>query len=275
MATRAPSRKTSGQKSKSAATGTSRKPAVRRSAKAATGAPRSRPAAAGKRTGGSKTASKAPPRRVGTSARSSATAARGAAPAKSAGSRKSAPARTGRIDALKLLKQDHETVDQMFRKYERMKEGDERKAALQQRILEEVRVHAQVEEEIFYPALRTRFEAEGKDSKIDLLEEADVEHATIKWLIEQLEGGSQADEATTDARVKVMGEYIRHHVEEEEGQMFKAARKVDLDLAALGAQMDARKRQLKGEEPPGDDEGGDAGMQINEPAQMASGFGRN
>ena len=275
MATRAPSRKTPARKAPGASTGTSRKPAARRSGKAATGTPRKSPAAASKRTGGGKLASKEPARRVSSATRTRATAPRAASEGKSSGSRKSASARGGRMDALKLLKQDHETVDQMFRKYDRMKDGDARKQALLQQILEEVRVHAQVEEEIFYPALRGRFEDEGKDSKIGLLEEADVEHATIKWLIEQIEGGNQADHATTDARVKVMGEYIRHHVEEEEGQMFKAAKKVDLDLATLGAQMDARKRQLKGEEPSGGDLGGDSRLQINEPAQMASGVDRD
>jgi hypothetical protein len=190
-------------------------------------------------------------------------------------SRKSAAATArgnGRVDALTLLKADHERVDQMFKRYDRMKEGDERKQDLVQQILEEVRVHAQVEEEIFYPALRARFEEGGKEKETDLLDEADVEHETVKWLMEQLDG-EQSDEATRDARVKVMGEYIRHHVEEEEGQIFKAARKVGVDFEELGRRMDARKRQLKGEEP-ADQEAmtaeGEGGMQVSEPEQMAT-----
>ena len=184
---------------------------------------------------------------------------------KSAGA---APGR-GRMDALKLLKQDHERVDEMFKRNDRMKEGDERKQQLLQMILEEVRVHAQVEEELFYPALSTLFEEEGKDKERELIEEADVEHETVKWLMEQLEG-EQSDEGMRDARVKVMGEYIRHHVEEEEGQIFKAAKKVDLDLEELGRQIDARKRQLKGEEPADQEGAGDGDMQVSEPAQMAT-----
>ena len=175
----------------------------------------------------------------------------------------------GRVDAVKLLKDDHERVDAMFKRYDRMKEGDERKLALLEQILEELRVHAQIEEEIFYPALRTLFEEGEKKKELELMDEAEVEHDTFKWLMEQLESGDQADEAMRDAHVKVLSEYVKHHVEEEEGEMFKAARKVDLDLEEVGRQLDARKRQLMGEEP-GGGEGGDAGMQVNEPAQMAS-----
>jgi hemerythrin superfamily protein len=202
----------------------------------------------------------------GSSSRSAA-AKRGG---KSSGGRASKTSgRGGRMDALKLLKEDHDRVDAMFKRYERMKEGDERKRELMQQILEDLRVHAQVEEELFYPALRTLFEEGERKKEIELIEEADVEHETVKWLMEQLEGGDQADEGTTDARVKVLGEYVKHHVQEEEGQIFKAAKKVDVDLEELGRQLDARKRQLMGQEPAGG-EGGEGGMQINEPAQMAS-----
>ncbi|HVF62451.1 MAG TPA: hemerythrin domain-containing protein [Casimicrobiaceae bacterium] len=174
------------------------------------------------------------------------------------------------MNALALLKADHDNVDKMFKQYERMKEGDERKQALCQVIIEELRVHAQVEEELLYPALKTLFEEE-RPKDVDLIPEANVEHATVKWLIEQLESGDQSDEETTDARVKVLSEYVKHHVQEEEGRIFKAAKRVDLDLDELGALMDARKRQLKGEAPDEDQSGdmSEDGMQINEPAQMA------
>lgn len=158
-------------------------------------------------------------------------------------------ARSTKTDALSLLKDDHDRVDKMFKRYEKMKADDERKQALREQILTEVRVHAQVEEEVFYPALRAAFEDEGKDKEMKLLAEADTEHATVKWLMAELDGGSSGDGEKTDACVKVMGEYIKHHVEEEEGPMFRAARKTDLDLAALGAQMVARKRELMGEPP--------------------------
>jgi hypothetical protein len=207
--------------------------------------------------------------RSGAARKSSARAASDNRGAKASGTR-------GGMDALKLLKEDHERVDQLFKKYDRMKEGDERKQALLETILEELRVHAQVEEELFYPALNARFESAGKDKEQELIDEAEVEHETVKWLMEQLEG-EQSDEHTRDARVKVMGEYVRHHVKEEEGQMFKAAKKVDVDLAELGRQMDARKRQLKGEEP-ADQEGmaeGEDAMRVSEPAAMATSGGRS
>jgi hypothetical protein len=195
-------------------------------------------------------------------------------PASGSRGRKTAASGRGRIDALKLLKEDHERVDGLFKKFDRMKEGDGRKQELLQTILEEVRIHAQVEEELFYPALRTLFEEGGKEKELELIEEADVEHETVKWLMEQLDG-NQSDEHTRDARVKVMGEYIRHHVEEEEGEIFKAAKKVDLDLEELGRQLDARKRQLKGEEPADQEAMGEGSMQISEPAQMATSGSRH
>jgi hypothetical protein len=200
-------------------------------------------AAEDKRTGGSRTA-----RGARKAASRKSTPSRGARAGKESGGRKETGGRerSGKMDALSLLKQDHEHVDDLLRKFERMKEGDDRKQALLQEILEEVRAHAQVEEELFYPALRTLFEEDGKEKEIKLIAEADVEHETVKWLMAELEGGSLQAERV-DARVKVLGEYIRHHVEEEEGQIFRAAKRSDLDLDELGRQMDARKRELKGE----------------------------
>ena len=187
-------------------------------------------------------------------ARKSASRTSSTSRGKRAGKEAGGRSRTRRMDALSLLKQDHEHVDDLLRKFERMKEGDERKQALLQEILEEVRVHAQVEEELFYPALRTLLEEDGKEKEIKLIAEADVEHETVKWLMAELEGGSLQAEMV-DARVKVMGEYIRHHVEEEEGQIFRAAKRSDLDLDELGRQMDARKRELKGEPAESGEEG--------------------
>lgn len=152
-------------------------------------------------------------------------------------------ARSG-TDILSLLKKDHDTVDKMFKSYDRMKEGDARKQALKEQILTELTVHAKAEEELFYPALRNALDAGAKG--IELLDEAHVEHDTFKWLIAALEE-EPGDEATTDARVKVLGEYVKHHVKEEEGEIFKTARKAGVDLAQLGSEFEARKRELKGE----------------------------
>ena len=154
--------------------------------------------------------------------------------------------RRGANDALALLKRDHDNVDAMFKKYDRMKDGDERKAPLREQVCMELTVHAKLEEELFYPALKSLFEQGGMDKAVDLIEEADVEHASLKWLIEQLQSGDQQDEGMIDARVKVLSEYVKHHVDEEEGEIFKAARKVDIDLEALGAELEARKGELMG-----------------------------
>jgi hemerythrin superfamily protein len=263
MATKQSSRKSSSRKTSSrSAGGSGRKSAdeKRRSgSQGGRGGSASGGAAGGARKGASKRESSAGGSRSAASKRGTKSSGRAG---KSAG-------RAARMDALKLLKEDHDRVDAMFKRYERMKEGDERKRGLMQQIVEELRVHAQVEEELFYPALRTLFEEGDRKKELELIEEADVEHETVKWLMEQLESGDQADEGTTDARVKVMGEYVKHHVQEEEGQIFKAAKKVDLDLEELGRQLDARKRQLMGQAPAGSEAGGDSGMQINEPAQMA------
>ena len=153
-------------------------------------------------------------------------------------------ARSGGADILSLLKKDHATVDKMFKSYDRMKEGDARKQALREQILTELTVHAKAEEELFYPALRNALDAGAKG--IELLDEAHVEHDTFKWLIAALEEQS-GDEATTDAQVKVLGEYVKHHVKEEEGEIFKTARKAGIDLAELGSAFTARKKELKSE----------------------------
>lgn len=127
----------------------------------------------------------------------------------------------------------------MFEQYEKT-EGDDEKQALAMQICKALTVHARIEEEIFYPAA---YEALDDD---DLLDEAEVEHASAKDLIAQIEASSPA-EPLFDAKVKVLGEYINHHVEEEEGEMFPECRSSDMDLKALGEQMRARKAELTGE----------------------------
>ena len=158
---------------------------------------------------------------------------------KSAGSK----GRRDETDAIALLTADHRTVKGLFKEFEKLskQEGaDEQKADLVRQICDELTIHAQVEEEIFYPAVR---EAIDDD---DLMDEADVEHASAKELIAQLEGLEPGDDHY-DARVTVLGEYIDHHVKEEEGEMFSKARKADVDTAELGAQIAERKEELKAE----------------------------
>jgi hemerythrin-like domain-containing protein len=146
-------------------------------------------------------------------------------------------------DAIALLTADHKAVKALFKKFDELvdqEDADEQKADLVEQICNELTVHTQIEEEIFYPALR---EAIDDDA---LMDEADVEHASAKDLIGQLESMSPGDDHY-DAKVVVLGEYVNHHVEEEEGEMFEKARKADVDTAALGAELAERKAELKSE----------------------------
>jgi hemerythrin superfamily protein len=139
-------------------------------------------------------------------------------------------------DAIALLKEDHRTVEKLFKDFEAAK-GDGRKQKLAQQICLELSVHAQIEEELFYPA------CEGKIEE-DLLKEAYVEHDAAKILIAQIESGDGESDDFFDAKVKVLSEEIEHHIEEEEGDLFKQVRAADIDLKALGEQMAARKQEL-------------------------------
>ncbi len=146
-------------------------------------------------------------------------------------------------DAVALLKADHVEVSKLFKQFDKLKEegGAREKTALVATICEALTVHTQIEEEIFYPAVR---EAINDD---DMMDEADVEHMGAKDLIGQLEDASPGDDHY-DAKVTVLAEQIRHHVKEEEepGGMFSKAKKSKVDLKALGEQMAKRKAELMG-----------------------------
>ncbi|NKJ42220.1 MULTISPECIES: hemerythrin domain-containing protein [unclassified Novosphingobium] len=150
--------------------------------------------------------------------------------------RKTARAASKPSDAIKLLKDDHKEVKDFFKKYETL-EDDAEKQALADKICLALIVHAQIEEEIYYPATR---EAIDDD---DLLDEAEVEHASAKQLIAEIQA-MKAGDRLFDAKVTVLGEYINHHVEEEEGEMFPESKDSDLDLQKLGEQLAARKAEL-------------------------------
>jgi len=141
--------------------------------------------------------------------------------------------------ALEMLEADHRKVEMLFDQYEEMKEGagEDEKRELSQRICMELKVHTQIEEEIFYPWARENMEEE------DLIEEAQVEHQSAKDLIAQLEGAGEIDE-TYDAKVKVLGEYVKHHVQEEENEMFPKVESMQEELDELGQEMTARKVEL-------------------------------
>jgi hemerythrin superfamily protein len=142
-------------------------------------------------------------------------------------------------DAISMLTADHREVATMFEQYEGL--GDRAKASkkkLADQICMALTLHAAIEEEIFYPALR-----EKSKEAADLLDEALVEHAGAKDLISQLQEADPEDDLY-DAKVKVLGEQIEHHVKEEEGEMFPIAKKAGLDMAALGSEMAMRKDEL-------------------------------
>ena len=140
--------------------------------------------------------------------------------------------------ALELLASDHRKVEDLFQLYEDEKEGDEdTRRALAQRICGELTVHAQIEEELFYPWLKENLD------EMDKIEEAYVEHASAKDLIAQIQGAGEIDEAY-DARVKVLSEYIKHHVQEEENEIFPEVQGMQEELDELGQQLAARKAEL-------------------------------
>jgi hypothetical protein len=148
-----------------------------------------------------------------------------------------------RNDAVDLLDADHIAVKKLFDQFNKLAENDgdagERKA-LADRICLELSVHTQLEEEAFYPPVR---EAIGAD---DIMDEADVEHDGAKKLIAEI-SAMEPDESHYNAKVKVLGEMIDHHVTEEREQMFPKARASELDLVAMAAQLKQRKEQIVAE----------------------------
>lgn len=142
-------------------------------------------------------------------------------------------------DAIQMLMSDHRKVEALFKKFEEAKDDDERKSDIVIDICDALSVHAEIEEEIFYPAAREALKEDGQD----MLDEAEVEHASLKSLVEQLED-AEPDEELYDAKVKVLSEYVAHHVKEEEGEMFPKIKKSKLDLTALGGEMMTRKTEL-------------------------------
>ena len=141
-------------------------------------------------------------------------------------------------DAIALLKEDHRAVEAEFDEFE--KADDEELGAIAQRVCQMLTVHAQIEEEILYPSARNAFE---KEEDLELVNEADVEHASAKQLIAQIESMDEESELFK-ATVKVLSEYIKHHVKEEEGELFPKLKKSGLDLTEMGELLAARKKEL-------------------------------
>lgn len=143
-------------------------------------------------------------------------------------------------DALELLKADHEKVKSLFREFESLKgndDEDERKSELVDELCYELTLHTMLEEEIFYPVVRSAINDD------DMMDEADVEHAGARELISQLEVMYPGDDHF-DATVTVLGEEVAHHIDKEESDMFEAARSTGIDLDDLAEQLSARKEEL-------------------------------
>jgi hemerythrin superfamily protein len=165
------------------------------------------------------------------------------ATAKKTPAKASATAAAARTDATALLQRDHAEVKKLFKQYEKLADAEAdgaERGELAAQICAMLTVHATIEEEIFYPAAR------AAEVDADLLDEADVEHASAKDLISQIESMSPDDDLY-DAKVSVLGEYIDHHVQEEEGEMFPKCRKSEMDLAALAEALAERKSELMAE----------------------------
>jgi hemerythrin-like domain-containing protein len=155
-------------------------------------------------------------------------------------------------DAIALLKQDHRTVSQLFEEF--AKADEEEQSAIAQRVCQLLTVHAQIEEELLYPEAKQALE--GDEENEDLVNEAEVEHGSAKELIAKIEAMSSGDEHFK-ATVTVLGEYIKHHVKEEETELFPQLKKTELDLKDLGSRLADRKFALMEQ----------MGIEEQEPAQ--------
>jgi hemerythrin superfamily protein len=149
-----------------------------------------------------------------------------------------AKSRSKSVEAIDMLKQDHEKVEKGFKKFEEMDRDDAASCReLIMTVCEELKVHSTLEEEVFYPAAREAIDNE------DIVNEAAIEHETARMLIEQLENMPE-DDPNYHATFTVLGEYVRHHIKAEEKEIFPALKKSGLDLAALGERMRERRLEL-------------------------------
>jgi hypothetical protein len=146
------------------------------------------------------------------------------------------PTHRSHLNAIDSLKADHRRVEGLFDRFETASDARDKKRIVQEAI-NELKVHSAIEEEIFYPAIR-----EEVDSP-DLMNEADEEHHAAKVLIAELES-MEGDESHFEAKFTVLGENIRHHIKEEEEDMFTKAEGTDIDFERLGARMEARRAEL-------------------------------
>jgi hemerythrin superfamily protein len=160
---------------------------------------------------------------------------------KNRSSHKSHEKSSSETDAIELLMQDHKKAQKVFKEFEKSKDGMDagEKGEMVRQCCTDLKIHTRLEEEIFYPAARDAIEDE------ELLDEAEVEHAAAKQLIDELEQ-MEPGEDLYDARFTVLGEYVSHHIREEEHSLFPEVKKAKLDLDELGRRMTQMKETLQG-----------------------------
>jgi hemerythrin-like domain-containing protein len=141
-----------------------------------------------------------------------------------------------RQHAISILLRDHDSVKRLFHRFERAKSAAEKETILRDAVME-LKIHATIEEEIFYPTVRAKVGA-------DLMNEADEEHHVARVLIAELDNGRRGDEHR-QAKFMVLAESVRHHIKEEEGEVLPKARALKIDFEELGRQMLRRKAELK------------------------------
>ena len=172
--------------------------------------------------------------------------------------------KTAKQSAFTLLKADHDKVKKLFDRFE--KADDSSKPEIADEAIKELKIHAAIEEQVFYPALRLEM-----DDADGLMDEADEEHHVAKFLIAELEQ-MQGDEGHWEAKFVVLAENVRHHIKEEEREIFPNAKKTDIDFVALGEQLVETKERLMLEGPPvGAEETmvGQFGLRGDSPSKMA------
>ncbi|HUC12218.1 MAG TPA: hemerythrin domain-containing protein [Stellaceae bacterium] len=155
---------------------------------------------------------------------------------------KTSTAAKSATDALQLLEEDHRKVEELFDEYDEMSGDDQRRGELADQICRELTVHAQIEEEIFYPRAREA----TKDN--ELIDEAIVEHASVKHLIKEIEEIEPGEELF-DARIRVLEEMVKRHIQEEEEELFPELTAAGMDIDAVGEELARRKQELMAELP--------------------------
>lgn len=152
-----------------------------------------------------------------------------------------------RTNAITSLKADHQKVKGLFDEFEKTNDRATKRTIVSE-ALEELSLHATLEEELFYPAVREQI-----DDEDGLMNEADEEHHVAKILIAELEE-MDGTESHYDAKFTVLAENVRHHIKEEEEDMLPKAQKTEIDFDALGEEMRGRKEELLSEGVPVTDE---------------------